>query len=72
MRKLIVAAAFGLVAILVAVASAAQAQQPRFREVQVAEGAFSRGDAVPQWADPLPMPPGERGKPVLVRLADDL
>jgi lipoprotein NlpI len=69
MRKFLIAAALGLAAGLTVFSSVAQ--QPEFREVKVAEGAFSRGDPPPPWVDPLPVPPEERGKPLIVRLADN-
>src|SRR3989442_11222204 len=75
MLDLLRAAAVGLALALVAFASAAQPQQPpqqpQFREVRVPESVFSRGDPVPAWADLLPIPPEQRGRPVMVRLADN-
>jgi lipoprotein NlpI/transglutaminase-like putative cysteine protease len=68
MRKFLLATAFGLAGGLIA---SAQAQpQPQLREVPVAEGAFSRGEPVPSWADLLPIPPEAGARPVVVRLAD--
>lgn len=43
---------------------------PEFKEVRVAESAFSRGDPVPVWVEPLAVPAADTGKPLVIRLAD--
>lgn len=40
------------------------------REVDVAQGAFSRGEPLPAWVEPLPVAPGDPARRVHVRLAD--
>ncbi len=40
------------------------------QEVQVAEGAFSLGDPVPSWVEPVDLPQADASRPVVVRLAD--
>ena len=40
------------------------------KEVQVAAGAFSSGDPVPEWVEPAEIPQVTEIKPVIVRFAD--
>jgi len=48
----------------------APVSQPAMKEVQVAQEAFSRGQPVPAWVEPVAIPePGRKG-PVVLRLAD--
>jgi lipoprotein NlpI/transglutaminase-like putative cysteine protease len=70
MRSLLISAAFVLAGGYVAFANAQPQQQAQVREIRVAEGAFSRGEPVPNWADPAAIPAAERSKPVVVRLAE--
>jgi lipoprotein NlpI/transglutaminase-like putative cysteine protease len=70
MRQLLLAGVFGSVIGLLASTVAAQSQQPEYREVRIAAGAFSRGEPLPGWADPVPLPAADRTKPIVVRLAD--
>jgi hypothetical protein len=47
------------------------AGQPALREAKVAEGAFSRGTALPAWAQPFAdIPSTTRTEPVVIRLAE--
>ncbi|NTV11802.1 MAG: DUF3857 domain-containing protein, partial [Zoogloea sp.] len=43
---------------------------PSVREIQVAAGAFTRGDPVPAWVRPVEIPATSRRNPVVIRLAD--
>lgn len=61
---------FACGAIVVQAQQAPGTSQQEFREVKVAESAFSRGDPLPPWAEPVGMPAPDRGKAVVVRLAD--
>ena len=40
------------------------------KEVQIAPGSFSLGDAVPSWVEPIAIPDGSKVAPHVVRLAD--
>jgi lipoprotein NlpI len=51
-------------------AQAAEPSRAEFKDVALAAGAFSRGDALPSWVEPVPMPPGDTAKPLFIRLAD--
>jgi transglutaminase-like putative cysteine protease/lipoprotein NlpI len=54
-----------------AIAQQSSTQSPSTRSVQVAETAFTRGDAVPAWVDDIrQIPPAAKGSPMSVRLAD--
>jgi lipoprotein NlpI/transglutaminase-like putative cysteine protease len=53
----------------IAVAQADSANGP-LKEVQIAPGSFSLGDAVPSWVEPIAIPEGSKAAPLVVRLAD--
>src|SRR5215475_11003475 len=48
----------------------AQTPSPNLQEVQVANGAFSLGDPVPSWVEPVAIPQADTGRPVVLRLSD--
>jgi lipoprotein NlpI/transglutaminase-like putative cysteine protease len=67
-------AALGLLLCVVALPSGANAQTNPgnipLKEVQVAQDAFSLGDPIPAWVDPVAMPEAGTSQPLVMRLAD--
>ncbi|HEU0063010.1 MAG TPA: hypothetical protein VFR19_24240, partial [Hyphomicrobiaceae bacterium] len=55
--------------------SSAEAQAPQdnnqLKEVQVAAGAFSLGDPIPAWVEPVAIPDVSQVHPIVLRLADN-
>jgi lipoprotein NlpI len=43
----------------------------QLKEVQIAAGAFSLGDPIPAWVEPVPIPEANQAHPVVLRLADN-
>src|SRR6516165_784087 len=43
----------------------------QLKEVQIAAGAFSLGDPIPAWVEPVPIPDAIQAHPVVLRLADN-
>ena len=43
----------------------------QLKEVQIAAGAFSLGDPIPGWVEPVPIPEASQAHPVVLRLADN-
>lgn len=70
MRSLLISAAFALAWGYFVSANAQPQQQIQVREIRVADGAFSRGEPVPNWTDPAAIPAADRSKPVIVRLSE--
>jgi len=65
-----VAALASAAAVAMAGSAAQAAEAQPATDTAIAQGTFSRGDPIPDWAHPVAIPPTKRSNPVVTRLAD--